>query len=397
MVAYFACSWGGIISVKLLNYQLLIAWPLVLAVASRSTWTLSLALHLALRDAPAAKPAQCGTSSCRWQKVLAYAMMGVGLAVSEVCNIVSMTVLPGSLYALLKGSDLSFNLLLSKLVLRKSFGAPQYAATVLVSAGVALNFFWQTGPAEQHAQAVANAERQAGVAYGTAVWMAVLAAFLNTLVTVCSERFLKPYLTPAQCSSKAVSGLSPPHTPSEAQSRCSAPEGLLLANQFGMYTSFACFVCLLATFMLDGARFSAPVHSAATSPALLSSGAVLLAFAACISLLVLARFGERLVKYWMISIHSSFFFNTTQALRRTSGVFVLGLLFDEVLTWQMLSGAVLCAAGFSLSLWPNVQVQLQAISGCQGNPSGAVAWMTLFNRYTRVSNTADAPRGITAP
>jgi hypothetical protein len=99
ILTYFVSSLGGIAIVKFLNYFLCFRSWLLFALLSRSTWLLSCPLHGGLQ---------------RWEDVSLrvttrqlrlYFVIAFGLSMVELCNAFSMSILPGSWYALLKGSD----------------------------------------------------------------------------------------------------------------------------------------------------------------------------------------------------------------------------------------------------------------------------------------------------
>ena len=140
ILAYFVGSLGGVFLVKLLNYRYCFASWLWFALLSRSTWLPSIGLHLLLSRRIAGRQRPPPPLRPPLDQLRTYAGIAVALSVVEAMNSVSMSALPGSLYMLLKGSDVGWSMRLSFLLLGKRYSFPQILSSVLIMAGIVLAF-----------------------------------------------------------------------------------------------------------------------------------------------------------------------------------------------------------------------------------------------------------------
>eukprot|EP01063_Lacrimia_lanifica_P020561 TRINITY_DN27859_c0_g1_i1.p1 TRINITY_DN27859_c0_g1~~TRINITY_DN27859_c0_g1_i1.p1 ORF type:complete len:411 (+),score=62.53 TRINITY_DN27859_c0_g1_i1:51-1283(+) len=348
VIAYVVCSLGGVAAVKALNYHFCFASWAILALLSRCTWVFAAPLHAGLVR-------RAGVPGWPTAKQLGlYALIAVGLSVVELLNAVSMTVLPGSLYALLKGTDVGWSMVLSRAVLGKKYTGAQVAAAGVIMAGVAAVFVGGAPPtASRHAQAAAEAAKAARIGPAGASGLCVLAAFANALLAVVTEATLKRTLKEEEAKAVAAAGASG-----------AAPSKLLLSNAYAMWTSAMAFVMLLAGAVLSGLIWEAEAPDAACDAGSVSgnsaradggvetsSGAppgVWAAFVTVLALVAFTRFAERLAKHWICVRDSALTFSLVQAGRRLAAVFVLAAVFRESLPLSMVLGALVAGTGFIL-------------------------------------------------
>ena len=97
IAVYVASSLGGVAAVKFLNYTFCFSPFLLLAMLSRCTWVLALPLHAALH----VRAGRALRVPSRRQLAM-YCAIGLGLSAIEAANALTMSVLPGSVYALIK-------------------------------------------------------------------------------------------------------------------------------------------------------------------------------------------------------------------------------------------------------------------------------------------------------
>ena len=107
-VVYFCFSIGELLTAKLLNYSFCFSSFLMLGAIKRGTWILSLLLHAWFACKYGARLRISAT-----QLVIFLVIAGVG-AVGEACNSLSLTVLPGSVFALIRCSECGWCIFLSK-------------------------------------------------------------------------------------------------------------------------------------------------------------------------------------------------------------------------------------------------------------------------------------------
>lgn len=235
-----------------------------------------------------------------------YVVVAVGLAIVEVFNSYSMSILPGSLYMLLKGSDVGCSMLLSYLCLhdnkrnaRKRYSRTQVIAAGLIMTGIVLVFTIDGNdddtttknqlPAIGNSSNVtefnntsngtssnSNSNSNSHPTIGTtttttpavAVLICLVGAFLNALCSVGTEAVLKQTLQEEE--ERQLSEQQQQQQPSwqhekhheehfhdqETTSTITAlpqlpPSKLFLSNAYSMWTSFFSFLLLCLPVLFD--------------------------------------------------------------------------------------------------------------------------------------------------
>jgi hypothetical protein len=358
ILVYFLSSLGGIAIVKFLNYRFCFTSWLLLALLSRATWILSLILHLSLQcfDKSLSK-FSFPTASCYQLRL--YLWIAIGLSVVELFNSLSMSMLPGSLYMLLKGSDVGWSMVLSYYLLDKRYNRKQVFAAMLIMTGVAMVFLLNDDSSYSSPNADVDADDTSyyPVTMTSAAALCLCGAFLNALCAVGTEATLKRSLREEENRLQVLE-----HQPSK----------LLLSNAYSMWTSFFSF-SMLAMVPVSisfnsgssiGKYFSllenlnsttcAPVSNLETpnpdSSSFMTTHSFL-AISACLGLLSVSRFSERLSKHWICVSDSAMTFSIVQAARRLAGVYIIGILFGESFSVSMIVGSLCSGLGFVLHCW----------------------------------------------
>ena len=330
---YFISSLGSIAIVKFLNYQLCFHSWVVVALLSCSTWILSCPLHYGLmlwEDV---------TVGVTGKQLRLYFVIAIGLSLVELLNSLSMSVLPGSWYAFLKGSDVGFSMALSHWILEKSYHWGQIVGAGFVMGGIGMVF------ALGHMSLPSDDVQP--VSLTVAALLCLAGAYLNSACSVIVEATLKQTLHEEE--SRILSLQNVDH---------SAPSKILLANAYFMWTSLFSFLLLIIPAVVSGQLQGILQHAdeqaelchadEATPPSKYVVTTVLIGM---LSLLTGSRFGERLSKHWICVADSAVTFHMVQAARRISAVFLLALLFDEALPSSMVLGSLCSAVGFGLHSW----------------------------------------------
>ena len=358
IATYAVSSLGGVATVKLLNYQFCFSAFLPLALLSRSTWILALPLQLVLERQHEVK---LGISM---KQAVLYALIALGLSAVEICNALSMAVLPGSLYALIKGADIGLSMSLSRLILNKHYPGIQIFAAFLIMGGIVLTFFiGAPQPTHAHAQATESASKSAfGVSQQGAALLCFLGALLNALLTVITEGILKESLRAEQVFAA--------NAKVESASDASGLK-LLFANHYALWTTtFSCLI--LALPALVSGEFGHMSFESSCKETEMRSGVSRLLFALCLLTVAATRFTERLSKHYICVRESAAVFSIVQAARRIFGMFLIALLFQEQLPPSLLGGAVCSGVGFFLHWLGSQQTFLPWVNqGKEGNNSSA--------------------------
>lgn len=255
ITVYFFSSLGGVALVKFLNYDVCFTSWLWIALVSRSNWLLAAPLHWCLLR----KEEGVVLAPVSRRQLGLYFVIAVGLSMVEAINSLTLSSLPGSLYALLKGSDVGFSMLLSGLLLRKTFCCRQVVAAVFIMTGVAL-VFWLGPPStprrgRDDEEDVGADHPEASSSSGLidnivlASFLCVVGALINAACSVWTEGFLKILLTEEQ--ERLLGRMGHHH---EHPSRL--PSKLLLSNAYSMWTSFFAFCILLVAAALGGQLFT---------------------------------------------------------------------------------------------------------------------------------------------
>jgi len=383
ILVYFCSSLGGVAVVKFLNYRFCFTSWLVFALLSRATWLLAFPLHVILQLFHGAF-----SRTTTGRQLRLYVLIAMGLSVVELFNSLSMTVLPGAVYALLKGTDVGWSMVLSWWWLHKKYNIHQVVAAILIMGGVSLVFVLggPPAPSELHAFATEEAMRSTHVNVPAAAVLCVMGAFFNALCSVVTEATLKQSL-------KEEEDLL-------LQDKTKlAPSKLQLSNSYSMYTSLFSFgiigsivgVQMLLSLeeedhgLTTGMNFSCEQAGAAMEITTAASSAVAVACFLLV-LVTLTRFSERLSKHYICVRDSAMTFSVVQAGRRLSGVFLLALMFQESLPVSMLIGTACSAVGFALHWYGGSQIQQN--SGKHVDGKG--------NTYELVPTAADRPADASA-
>ena len=350
---YFVSSLGGVSIVKFLNYHYGFTSWWSFALLSRSTWILSAVLHVILQRR------EHVTFMASLRQLRLYLFIAVGLSLVEAVNSFSMSTLPGSLYMLLKGSDVGWSMIFSCLLLNKTYSVTKLIAAGLIMMGIgtvfALDVLSQNeAPGNETDPTLVTKESSMSVS--VAAVLCVGGASLNALCSVGTEAMLKQTLQEEQDRL--------------LQSQQNAPSKLLLSNAYSMWTSFFSFALLLvpaimlsksAAHRLDSSGTSASFlggNSTTKSPLLQQAStddafvtattSVLVAIGICLALLGISRFLERLCKHFICVYDSAVTFSIVQAARRWLGIYVVGILFREEFGNGMVVGSLISGVGFAL-------------------------------------------------
>lgn len=349
---YFLSSLGGVSVVKFLNYRYCFTSWHILALVSRSTWMLSAVLNAVLRN----REGVVSLVASRRQLCL-YGLVASGLALVEVFNSFSMSVLPGSLYMLLKGSDVGWSMTLSYFLLKKNscYGIAKIVAAALVMLGIGtvLVLDVREGSAYRSHQSGQALLQSAGMSMTSAALLCLVGALLNSLCSVGTEAVLKKTLREEQDRLICLESSSAP------------PSKLLLSNAYSMYTSLFSFGMLLPLSLLstrdhneNEENESPSLYDNSTTTCLnamssvddseYSSTRVYIAIGTCLALLAVSRFLERLCKHFICVHASAVAFSMAQAARRWLGIYIVGLIFREDFANGMIAGSLISGAGFVL-------------------------------------------------
>eukprot|EP00747_Dinoflagellata_sp_TGD_P180302 gnl/TRDRNA2_/TRDRNA2_32535_c0_seq1.p1 gnl/TRDRNA2_/TRDRNA2_32535_c0~~gnl/TRDRNA2_/TRDRNA2_32535_c0_seq1.p1 ORF type:complete len:413 (+),score=52.82 gnl/TRDRNA2_/TRDRNA2_32535_c0_seq1:118-1356(+) len=393
VLAYVTSSLGAVGVVKCLNYHFCFSEPWFLAMACRSTFLLSLPLHLFLTwRNNVIRP---GFST---KRVFIYVTVGLALSAVEACNMLSMIMLPGSWYAMIKGSDVGFSLVLSRVLLKKNFPPLQNAAAVLLFLGVTVGAVFGVPVSSEHMDATREASKETHLSQEAAAWLSLFGTFLSALVTVLTDGFLKKRLKEEERSLLASTNIA--SVTNSANDRGSeASMQLLMSNAYSMNTTFVSFIVLGLPFGLsdEASRLQlASVPSCqknAGAPTSWSSSQV--TFLTLIALVGLTRFAERILKYYMTLRESAFFFSVVQSFRRLIGVFVLAFCLGESLSTATCVGAGICMIGFILYLRGGsskrkASTAIVSLNG--GQPTAAGVSLATLDSLPATSCTPDAAK-----
>jgi UAA transporter family len=340
---YFVSSLGGVSIVKLLNYHYCFTSWWIFALLSRSTWILAALLHgiLQVRE-------QVHLRFSFYQLRL-YLLIAVGLSLVEIVNSFSMSVLPGSLYMLLKGSDVGWSMTLSFILLRKRYSGLQVVAASLIILGIGVVFFLDV----RNDQIMPKAQQETSTLFATSLCLG--GALLNSLCSVGAEALLKQTLQNEQDRLFL-----------EEQQSSLPPSKLLLSNSYSMWTSFFSFGLLVIPVLFlsqnedpkdarNSTIASCPnnlpqddITAAASSLDYDPSRALLGAMGLCLAFLGISRFLERLGKHFICVHASAVTFSMVQAARRWWGIYIVGLLFREGFAHGMIVGSLVSGIGFLL-------------------------------------------------
>ena len=169
-----------------------------IALLSRSTFILSFALHLTLQRCVE----HVYLPPVSYKQIRIYSYIGFGLSIVEIFNSYSMTQLPGSIYALLKSSDIGWSMLLSSVFLHKTYTKVQFLSAILIVIGIS----WilkdahggNSGDDEDGDQEGASKHSVSSTLASSSYWYAMViclcATFINAFCSVITEGTLKQTL-----------------------------------------------------------------------------------------------------------------------------------------------------------------------------------------------------------
>lgn len=327
-LTYFVSSLGSIAIVKFLNYELCFHSWIVVALLSCSTWCLSVPLHWGLTTW------EDVSWTISWKQLRLYFFIAIGLSMVELLNSLSMSVLPGSWYAFLKGSDVGFSMILSRWMLDKSYHCGQIVGAGFVMGGIGMVFALGS--------LTLPADEDRSVSLLVASLLCLCGAYLNSACAVIIEATLKQTLH----EEEARTLVHRDHVP---------PSKLLLSNAYFMWTSLLSFFLLIVPSVLSGQLqgiFQEADERAENCHAMeLSTSSINKILLSMLSLLGVSRFGERLSKHWICVSDSAVTFHLIQAGRRLSAVYFLAALFNESFPHSMVVGSIFSAVGFALHFW----------------------------------------------
>lgn len=342
---YFVSSLGGVSIVKFLNYHYCFTSWWIFALLSRSTWVLAALMHCILQYREQV------TLRISFPQLRLYLLIAVGLSLVEVMNAFSMSKLPGSLYMLLKGSDVGWSMILSFFMLHKRYSRTKVAAACLILMGIGAAFVLDV--MQTDTQTSSRKETTQIPSTPVVAMLCLVGAFLNSLCSVGTEATLKQTLKAEQDRLLLQQSQQQPGPPSK----------LLLSNSYSMWTSFLSFGLLVVPVSLlhknensdihefnNSTMQSCPVsqHNEPASAALARPRTILLAIGLCLALLGISRFLERLCKHFICVYDSAVTFSMVQAARRWLGIYIVGLLFQEGFANGMIAGSLISGAGFIL-------------------------------------------------
>lgn len=297
-------------------------------------------------------------------------MLAIGLSVVELLNSLSMSLLPGSWYALLKSSNIGFSMMLSSLVLEKSYHWGQILGAGFVMSGVGVVFFLGS-------KSGIDSGDHGAISMTLASSIALAGAFLNAACNVIAEGALKKTLREEE--NRMLEN---------DDSRLPASK-LLLSNSFSMWTSFFSFTILAipAAFLRDANLEDQPtldLPSTAEDFSYTLDARLMLGL--CFGFLTISRLGERLSKHWICVADSAVTFSLVSAARRQSGVFILAALFHESFPKSMIAGSIASGMGFALHFWFE-----HSISYSQGDqPGGSQQYELVATASPDVVDCGDA-------
>ncbi|CAB9524105.1 expressed unknown protein [Seminavis robusta] len=355
IVVYFVSSLSGVSIVKFLNYHYCFTSWRTFALLSRSTWVLSLMLHVFLQWRETVRLVYSR------RQLSLYFLVAVGLSIVELLNSFSMTMLPGSLYMLLKGSDVGWSMALSYVILHKWYSFVRIVAAGLIMLGIALVFGFDIIYRRRDDHLENDSFQVAAIP--VAALLCLLGAFLNALCSVVTEALLKETLQEEQDRQLQQSTQS-----------ASSPSKLLLSNSYSMWTSFFSFSLLAIPALIEQTRnsstdlaLSQPSSGGSNSsicPSIdptrvnqataevmngpVDHSTISYAIAICLALLGASRFLERLCKHFICVHDSAVTFSIVQAARRWFGIYIVGILFHEGFDMGMMVGSLVSGVGFLL-------------------------------------------------
>ena len=172
-VLYAISSAGETLAIKSLNYNVSLVLPAYTALLSNQLWLLMLPVYWMQRKE------RHSLKETYWSH---YLVMGCLTFTITLLRNISVNVMPGSVFSLLISTSILFNIVLSKLVLKKVFtywhmGAATFCLAAAFSIGIASLF--------------TNQEDLVGVDYRLGITTAIGAAFFIAVISICQE-YIQP-------------------------------------------------------------------------------------------------------------------------------------------------------------------------------------------------------------
>lgn len=383
---FIAAQTTGVIAIKCLNYVFCFSLFWVVAMSNAAAWVFALVFHLWLMF------------RYRVHLIVPIRKAGIFFAVGaiqcviEVCNGLSVTVLPGSAYTVIKSSELPSAILLSWLILKKTPSVNSIVAAALIVGGIALIF--SLGPPEvapAHSRSAAAALDSTHVSLMLAAAVGCLASFCGALNSIFIETVLKWELK--------ATDLGEPHfglARTDGQSKDSLHSSVAANNALLLYSRLSCFIILIAPAMMTGQLQRLPDAGShcnevdslekgldidmsrwsqwiATRLAQVfqdggkhmegfgrGSGPAITAPAITIIVLLLTfvafrAFCGSLAQTVICARWSAVSFQFIQAANRLTTIVMVAWVYGELLPLSFLLGAFCCAAGFGVHLHSGLQ------------------------------------------
>jgi len=172
-ILYAISSAGEILAIKSLNYNVSLILPAYTALLSNQLWLLMLPIYwMQLKERRSLKETY-------WSQ---YLIMGFLTFTITLLRNISVNVMPGSVFSILISTSILFNIVLSKVILKKVFtywhmGAAVFCLAAAFSVGFAALF--------------TNQEELVGVDYKAGISAAIGAAFFIAVISIFQE-YIQP-------------------------------------------------------------------------------------------------------------------------------------------------------------------------------------------------------------
>ena len=172
-VLYALSSAGETLAVKSLNYNVSLVLPAYTALLSNQLWVLMLPIYLMQYKE------RRSLKETYWSQ---YILMGCLTFTITILRNISVNVMPGSVFSILISTSILFNIVLSKLLLKRVFtywhmGAAAFCLASAFSIGIASLF--------------TNQEEVRGADYKVGITTAIAAAFFIAIMSV-SQEYIQP-------------------------------------------------------------------------------------------------------------------------------------------------------------------------------------------------------------
>ena len=318
---YCLASASEVLLVKGLNQQT-VEFPVLTSALLNGYWPLQLAMYFLLL---------CRADDPRyltWPILRGYLVVGFIATGVSLLRCYGLNGLPGSTYVVISCSDIIFNTLLSRLLLKKKFSVYHYAAVGITVFGILLLALSADSP-HPAAAAAASAPREAlpapppAVGRGAAIAAALASALLSAINSVLGEFLLS--------KDKA--------------------NPLLAVSEVSFFNAFVPSLCLPFAMFQTGEvwlyhdKYSElAAHDDWAGGA--ANGSDVVGIVAWLALgLALSKMIDRICKFYIISLSGAFFFAILDTFRRMAtgliAVYAFGEAFDIS---KLLALALTCVA-----------------------------------------------------